>query len=147
MKRLNKVILIFIMGLTFTFLVNEKSYSQVAAAVHELGKFAETGTVEEVFFNPQHPYTKALLSARPTFDPSSKQRRIILEGDVPSPINPPSGCPFHPRCQEKGKHIACGIEEPGKIYLGGDHYIYCLPFKDERDSYEGIEYISDTWKT
>jgi len=136
--------------LSYMFITHDLSVIQHIGhriVVMYLGKFVETGSVEEVFFNPQHPYTKALLSARPTFDPSSKQRRIILEGDVPSPINPPSGCPFHPRCREKGKHIGCGIEEPRKIYLGGDHYIYCLPFKDERDSYEGVEYISDTWKT
>ncbi len=136
-------------NLSYMFITHDLSVIQHIGdriAVMYLGKFVETGTGEEVFFNPQHPYTKALLSARPTFDPSSKQRRIILEGDVPSPINPPVGCPFHPRCQEKGKHIGCGIEEPRKIYLGGDHYIYCLPFKEERVSYEGIEYISDTWK-
>jgi len=137
-------------NLSYMFITHDLSVIQHIGdriVVMYLGKFVETGTVEEVFFNPQHPYTKALLSARPTFDPSSKQKRIILEGDVPSPINPPAGCPFHPRCREKGKHIGCGIEEPRKIYLGGDHYIYCLPFKDERDSYEGIEHISDTWKT
>jgi len=137
-------------NLSYMFITHDLSVIQHIGdriVVMYLGKFVETGTVEEVFFNPQHPYTKALLSARPTFDPSSKQKRIILEGDVPSPINPPAGCPFHPRCREKGKHIRCGIEEPRKIYLGGDHYIYCLPFKDERDSYEGIEHISDTWKT
>jgi peptide/nickel transport system ATP-binding protein len=133
-------------NLSFLFITHDLSVVQHIAdriAVMYLGKFVETGTVEEVFYNPSHPYTKALLSARPTFDPSSKRTRIILEGDVPSPINPPEGCPFHPRCPEKGKHIGCGIENPRKIHLGGDHYIMCLPFKEEEKSYEGWEFISD----
>ncbi|MHA1981950.1 MAG: ABC transporter ATP-binding protein [Promethearchaeota archaeon] len=108
-----------------------------------LGKFVEGGTIEEVFFNPTHPYTKALLSARPTFDPSSKKNRIILEGDVPSPINPPSGCAFHPRCYEKNKHVGCGIDAPTRVDLGGDHYMYCNPLSDKEKSYEGMKYISD----
>jgi len=111
-----------------------------------LGKFVETGSIDEVFYDPQHPYTKALLSARPTFDPTTRRTRIILEGDVPSPINPPIGCPFHPRCPEKDKHIGCGVVEPRKIHIEGDHYIYCLPFKHEKSSYEGKAVISDTWR-
>ena len=111
-----------------------------------LGKFVETGSIDEVFYHPKHPYTRALLSARPTFDPTTRKTRIILEGDVPSPINPPLGCSFHPRCPEKDKHIGCGIEEPRKIHIGGDHYIYCLPFKHEHSSYEGKAVISDTWR-
>ena len=102
-----------------------------------LGKFVETGTTEEVFFNPTHPYTKALLSARPTFDPSSKKNRVILEGDVPSPINPPVGCAFHPRCPERDKHIGCGVDKPRKIHLDGDHYLYCLPLKQEKTFHKG----------
>jgi len=132
--------------LSFLFITHDLSVIQHIAdriAVMYLGKFVETGAIDEVFYNPTHPYTKALLSARPTFDPTSKANRIILEGDVPSPINPPEGCPFHPRCPEKDKHIGCGVENPRKIHLGGDHYIVCLPFKDEKKSYEGMEYISD----
>jgi len=109
-----------------------------------LGKFVEGGTIDEVFYNPTHPYTKALLSARPTFDPSSKRKRIILVGDVPSPINPPSGCAFHPRCFEKDQHKGCGLENPVEIKLEGNRYISCLPYKKETEkSYEGWEYISD----
>jgi len=132
--------------LSFLFITHDLSVVQHIAdriAVMYLGKFVETGTVDEVFYNPTHPYTRALLSARPTFDPSSKTNRIILEGDVPSPINPPKGCAFHPRCPEKDKHKGCGIEAPIKIHLGGDHYIMCLPFKKEAKSYEGMTYISD----
>ncbi len=133
-------------GLSFLFITHDLTVVQHIAdriAVMYLGKFVETGTIEEVFYNPSHPYTKALLSARPTFDPSLKRTRIILEGDVPSPINPPEGCAFHPRCPEKDKHIGCGIENPRKIHLGGDHYMMCLPFKEEPKSYKGMDYISD----
>ena len=108
-----------------------------------LGKFVEGGTIEEVFYNPTHPYTKALLSARPTFDPSDKKNRIILEGDVPSPVNPPSGCAFHPRCYEKNKHVGCGTDAPTRVDLGGDHYMYCNPLSDKEKSYDGMKYISD----
>ncbi len=111
-----------------------------------LGKFVETGNIDDVFYDPKHPYTRALLSARPTFDPTTRQTRIILEGDVPSPINPPIGCAFHPRCPEKDKHIGCDVDEPRKIHIGGDHYIYCLPYKHEQGSYEGKTVISDTWR-
>ena len=108
-----------------------------------LGKMVEGGTIDEVFYNPTHPYTKALLSARPTFDPGTKTDRIILEGDVPSPINPPSGCAFHPRCFEKGEHDGCHLNSPKRVELGGEHYMYCSPLSDKPTSYEGMEYISD----
>ncbi len=119
-------------------------------AVMYLGKFVEVGTIRDVFNNPSHPYTRALLSARPTFDPTSRINRIILEGDVPSPINPPKGCAFHPRCPEKDNHVGCGVDNPRKIQIGGEtgeHFMYCLPFKKERKSYEGVGHISDTWTT
>ena len=63
-----------------------------------LGKVIEMATAEELYSTPKHPYTKALLSAIPIPDPTYKKERIILRGDVPSPINPPQGCHFHPRC-------------------------------------------------
>ena len=132
--------------LSYLFITHDLSVVQHIAdriAVMYLGRFVETGRIDEVFYNPTHPYTRALLSARPTFDPSSKSNRIILEGDVPSPINPPEGCAFHPRCPEKDNHIGCGLEHPRKIHLGGDHYMICLPFKDETKSYEGMKFISD----
>jgi oligopeptide/dipeptide ABC transporter ATP-binding protein len=136
--------------LSYLFITHDLSVVQHIAnkvAVMYLGKFVEIGSVDDVFYNPSHPYTKALLSARPTFDPSSRALRVILEGDVPSPINPPEGCSFHPRCPEKDNHMGCGIENPRKVHLGGDHYIMCLPTKRERTSYEGISKISDTWTT
>lgn len=131
---------------SYLFITHDLSVIQHIAdkvQVMYLGKFVEGGTIDEVFYNPTHPYTKALLSARPTFDPGSKARRIILEGEVPSPINPPSGCAFHPRCYEKENHEGCHINKPGRVDLGGEHYIYCTPLRDKRKSYEGMEYISD----
>jgi len=136
-------------GFSYIFITHDLSVVHHIAdriKVMYLGKFVEEGTIEDIFNNPSHPYSKALLSARPTFDPTRRKNRVILEGDVPSPINPPSGCPFHPRCQEKDKHIGCGIEEPRKIEIQGDsgeHFIFCLPFKEEKKSYEGWQFISD----
>jgi dipeptide transport system ATP-binding protein len=63
-----------------------------------LGRVVEQGTRDAIFANPQHPYTKALLSATPSPDPTKKRERVILKGELPSPLNPPSGCTFHPRC-------------------------------------------------
>jgi oligopeptide/dipeptide ABC transporter ATP-binding protein len=132
--------------LSYLFITHDLSVIQHIGdriEVMYLGKFVEGGPLEEVFYNPVHPYSKALLSARPTFDPTSRIDRIILEGDVPSPINPPSGCTFHPRCQEMDKHEGCSVNAPTRVTLGKDHYIFCRPFKEEQKSYEGMEYISD----
>ena len=133
-------------NLSYMFITHDLSVIQHIAdrvQVMYLGKMVEGGTIDEVFYNPTHPYTKALLSARPTFDPGSKANRIILEGDVPSPINPPSGCAFHPRCFEKGNHVGCDVNNPVRVDLGGEHYMYCVPLSEERKSYKGMEYISD----
>jgi len=133
-------------GLSYLFITHDLSVIQHIAdriQVMYLGKFVEGGTIDEVFYNPTHPYTKALLSARPTFDPDSKSQRVILEGDVPSPINPPSGCAFHPRCYEMGDHAACDVNNPTRIDLGGEHYMMCAPLSKEKKSYKGMEYISD----
>ncbi len=132
--------------LSYLFITHDLSVIQHIGnkiQVMYLGKFVEGGTVEDVFNNPTHPYTKALLSARPTFDPGSIANRIILEGDVPSPINPPSGCSFHPRCYEKGDHKACDVNNPKRIDLGGQHYMMCAPLSEKTKSYKGMEYISD----
>ncbi len=92
-----------------------------------LGEVVEEAPTEELFRNPKHPYTKALLSAIPNSDPEAKSGRIILEGDVPSPRNLPSGCYFHPRCPEA--IAACREQKPDLINYGkGDveHFASCL---------------------
>ncbi len=132
--------------LSFLFITHDLTVVQHIAdriEVMYLGKFVEGGTIDEVFYHPTHPYSKALLSARPTFDPTSKRKRILLEGDVPSPVNPPTGCAFHPRCYEMGDHVGCDANNPVKVDLGGDHYIMCAPLREKTKSHEGMEYISD----
>ncbi len=92
-------------------------------AVMYLGKIVELTTDTELYANPQHPYTEALLSAVPVPDPTVEKRRIILQGDVPSPINPPSGCHFHTRCPYKEK--ICEEEVPEFKDIGDDHWVAC----------------------
>ncbi len=92
-------------------------------AIMYLGKIVEHGPVEEVFHRPLHPYAQALLSAVPVPDPERKGQEIVLEGNVPSPANPPSGCRFHPRCRSAGP--VCGEKEPPLSGAGEDHYVAC----------------------
>jgi len=92
-------------------------------AVMYLGKIVELTTDTELYSNPQHPYTEALLSAVPVPDPTVEKRRIILQGDVPSPINPPSGCHFHTRCPYKEK--ICEEEVPEFKDIGNGHWVSC----------------------
>jgi len=89
-----------------------------------LGNVMEMASYKNIYLNPKHPYTKALLSAIPVPDPNVKKSRIILKGDVPSPINPPNGCPFHPRCAYKLE--ICDKEKPELKDIGGDHYVACF---------------------
>ncbi|MFN8846492.1 MAG: oligopeptide/dipeptide ABC transporter ATP-binding protein, partial [Bdellovibrionales bacterium] len=88
-------------GLTYLFISHDLSvieYFCDRVAVMYLGRIVEIGTRDEVFNNPRHPYTQALLQAIPTFGEGKKTMKKSLSGEVPSPINPPSGCAFHPRC-------------------------------------------------
>ncbi|WP_435157565.1 dipeptide ABC transporter ATP-binding protein [Haladaptatus sp. DFWS20] len=101
-------------------------------AVMYLGKIAEFGTVEQIFSPPFHPYTESLLSAVPHANPSKKTDRILLEGSVPSPLNPPSGCPFQTRCPKKIGEV-CEKTEPNlkETEAGAGHQISCLLSVDE----------------
>ena len=89
-----------------------------------LGYVVERGTVEQVFAPPYHPYTEALLSAVPQPDPDLVKKEIVLEGAPPSPLNPPSGCPFHTRCPRKLGEI-CETEMPPETDFGGGHKLRC----------------------
>jgi oligopeptide transport system ATP-binding protein len=89
-----------------------------------LGKVVELAEAKEVIRAPKHPYTQALISAVPEVDPDSKQQRIVLPGDVPSPIHPPSGCRFHPRCSIAEKP-RCEVEVPELRVLAGRHCVAC----------------------
>ena len=88
-----------------------------------LGRIVDHGTVEDVLENPQHPYTRALLSAVPVLDAATKREVIRLEGDLPSPANPPAGCHFHPRCPQAMD--ACRKTYPGESRISGTHTTRC----------------------
>jgi len=92
-------------------------------AVMYLGKIVETASYLDLYINPKHPYTQALLSAVPVPDPRAVKDRTILKGDVPSPINPPSGCYFHPRCAHRME--GCDQGEPALKDIGGEHCVAC----------------------
>jgi oligopeptide transport system ATP-binding protein len=88
-----------------------------------LGKIVEMGPANAICRAPRHPYTQALISAVPVVNPESKRKRIVLQGDVPSPIHPPSGCPFHPRCPVAVER--CGTESPPLREMGPGHWAAC----------------------
>jgi oligopeptide/dipeptide ABC transporter ATP-binding protein len=92
-------------------------------AVMYLGKIVEMASYKDLYVDPKHPYTQALLSAVPVADPRKRRGRIILTGDVPSPINPPPGCHFHPRCPRRME--PCDKAEPALKDLGGHHDVAC----------------------
>lgn len=115
------------LGLTYIFIAHDlKVVEHVSnrVAVMYLGKIVEMAKSEELYLKPLHPYTKALLSAIPVPDPRAKEQRIILTGDVPSPMNPPSGCHFHPRCPIATDE--CKVTAPTLLEKTTNHTASCL---------------------
>ncbi len=100
-------------------------------AVMYLGKIVEYASTEELFSNHLHPYTKALFSSIPVPDPTSKEKRLVLKGDVPSPINPPSGCYFHPRCPMVKKQ--CREKYPPFEKKTNGHFCSCWEIEKQKD--------------
>jgi len=94
-------------------------------AVMYLGRIVEIGGVDEIFSNPAHPYTRALLASRSEIDPNNDEISFVIKGEVPSPIYPPSGCPFNPRCSSDVRTKECEYKIPHKIEVGEDHFIWC----------------------
>ena len=112
--------------LTYLFISHDLSVIEHISdriAVMYVGKVVELAKTEEFFLNPLHPYSEALLSALPKPDPRLRMERIILPGEVANPVNPPSGCYFHPRCRY-AKEI-CKKEEPGWKEVNPDHFVAC----------------------
>ncbi len=113
-------------GLTYLFIAHNLSVVEHVSdrvAVMYLGKMVELTTRDDLFRNPMHPYTRALMSAIPIPNPRLKRERIILKGDVPSPLNPPKGCRFHPRCPIAVEQ--CSQEEPRFEEIMPNHWVAC----------------------
>jgi oligopeptide/dipeptide ABC transporter ATP-binding protein len=114
-------------GLSYLFIAHDLSVVEHVSdriAVMYLGKIAEVAKDTELYSHPLHPYTRALLSAIPTPKPGQKKKRTILRGEVPSPINPPAGCRFHPRCSEAME--VCMREEPVLKAVSDHHQVSCF---------------------
>ncbi len=120
------------LGLTYLFISHDLSvveHISDTVGVMYLGGLVETGETDDIFKNPLHPYTKALFSAIPMPDPDLKTDRIILEGSIPSPANPPSGCKFHTRCAECME--ICKTQVPEERDMGNGHMVRCHLYADK----------------
>ncbi len=120
------------MGLTYVFISHDLSvvkYITDQILVMYLGNVMEHGKTEDIFANPLHPYTQALFSAVPVPDPDAKMNRIILEGDIPSPANPPRGCKFHTRCSRCMN--VCRMIQPEYLEAEENHFVACHLYDEE----------------
>jgi len=116
-------------GLTYLFIAHDLSVVEHIAtrvAVMYLGRIVELASGVDLYREPIMPYTQALLSAVPIPDPASRRQRIVLQGDVPSPANPPSGCVFHPRCHHPGRDAACAAIVPPLETKAPEHLAACI---------------------
>jgi oligopeptide/dipeptide ABC transporter ATP-binding protein len=117
------------LGLAYLFIAHDLSVVEHVSdriAVMYLGRIVEMGDAGDVINDPKHPYTRALLSAVPVPDPGFRRERIVLLGDVPSPSDPPSGCPFHPRCHHPLKDADCAAMVPPLAEKGPGHFAACI---------------------
>jgi oligopeptide transport system ATP-binding protein len=127
------------LGLTYLFVAHNMGVVEHISdrvAVMYLGRIAELADRRAIFKQQDHPYTQALMSAIPIPDPTMRRTRVILRGDVPSPVNPPSGCRFHPRCplrEQLGNPQICADEVPALLPESGDHRVACH-FRGEAQS-------------
>lgn len=115
-------------GYGFLFITHDLSVAHHIAddiAVMYLGKFVETGQVDKIFEHPIHPYSRALLASRPEIDPEDKTITFTIKGEVPSPIFPPSGCYFNPRCDSENLGSLCSIEMPELKEVEENHFVRC----------------------
>ncbi|NVM44818.1 MAG: ATP-binding cassette domain-containing protein [Candidatus Lokiarchaeota archaeon] len=116
-------------GYGFLFITHNLSVVNHIAdrvAVMYLGKFVEIGETDQIFLNPSHPYTQALLKSRSEIDPFDQDVKYVIDGEVPSPIAPPPGCTFNPRCVSDNRTPECEYETPHKIKIEEGHYIWCV---------------------
>jgi oligopeptide/dipeptide ABC transporter ATP-binding protein len=130
-------------SLTYLFISHDLSVVRHVSdrvAVLYLGKLVELAAKDAFFGNPLHPYSKALISAIPVTDPDAPKNRIILHGDVPSPINPPEGCVFSSRCPQADRR--CASEEPPMTDCGDEHGVACFLASRERGQMTAVERIS-----
>lgn len=113
-------------NLAYLFITHDLSVLRSVShrvAIMYLGKIVELADVKEIYGNPLHPYTNAMLSATPVPNPDAKRKRIMLQGDVPSPVDPPPGCRFHTRCNQKKEK--CSVTEPLLLDMGKNHLVAC----------------------
>jgi oligopeptide transport system ATP-binding protein len=139
------------LGLTYLFVAHDLSvvkHISDRVAVMYLGKIVEIGPPDQLYSVPGHPYTRALLSAVPVPDPTAerKRKRVILKGDVPSPVNPPSGCRFHTRCwlyERLGQPENCRTDDPELMVLEGEHRAACHYSAEAQKTDVGVAHIDD----
>jgi oligopeptide/dipeptide ABC transporter ATP-binding protein len=123
------------LGLTYLFVAHDLSVVEHVSdrvAVMYLGKLVEVAPTTDLFYQPLHPYTEALMSAIPSLDPDEVMKPVILEGEIPNPANPPTGCAFHPRCpyvQETCKHLVPEWKEYQPGHFAACHFAGTLPLK------------------